>query len=543
MSATPAAAADPAAGSAESHPRRWATLAALCVGLFVISLDNTVLNVALPSLARELHASGSDLQWMVDGYTLAFAGLLLTAGSWGDKYGRRRALNLGLTVFAAASAWGAFSGSATELIVARTAMGVGAALVMPSTLSILTNLFTDPAERKRAIGIWAAVSGLGIAVGPAMGGWLLEHYWWGAVFAVNVPVAAVAAALGARLVPESKDLAAPRLDLLGALLSTLGLTTLVWAIIEAPQRGWTDPVVLGLFAGATLVLAGFTRWELRVADPLLDLRFFASRRFSASAVSVTLVFFALLGSVFFMTIYMQGVLAYPPLEAGLRLTPIAAGLIAGTPVAMQLAKWTGEKVPVVLGLLLLAVSLWVVSRTSMDSGYGPLLAAIVLMGFGISIALAPATEAVMGSLPRAKAGVGSAVNDTTRQVGGALGVAVLGSILHSVYRARMEGTVAGLPPEAARAASDNLEGATAVASRLGGERGAALLDASQLAFVQAMDRTVAVGAAVALLGALVALIWLPHHGVHPDDVIEALNRDLSDNAGDCEADRHLRDTP
>ncbi len=506
------------------HRRRWGTLAVLCVSLFVVGLDNTVLNVALPSLQRDLDASSSDLQWIVDGYTLAFAGLLLTAGSWGDKFGRKRALNLGLAIFGIASLWGAFCDSSAQLIAARTTMGIGAALVMPSTLSILTNAFTDTAERKKAIGIWAAVSGLGIAVGPALGGWLLEHYWWGSAFLLNVPVVVLGIALSSSLVPESKDIRAPRLDLVGAGLSILGLTTLVWAIIEAPSEGWTDRHVLAGFGVATVVLAIFAAWELRVRDPMLDLRFFRDHRFSASAVSVTLVFFALFGSVFFLSIYMQSVLGYGPLEAGLRLTPIAAGLIAGGPVAMWLAQKVGEKIPVVIGLTILAISLWVISQTTVDSGYGRMLTAILLMGFGMNVAMAPATEAVMGSLPRAKAGVGSAVNDTTRQVGGALGVAVLGSILNSVYTAHMDSKVGGLTADAAHAASDNLQAAVAVSVKLPAPAAQSLVAAAEDAFVHAMDVTVLVGAGITLLGALVALLWLPHHGAHPDDAVPEPDR-------------------
>ncbi|MCX9191776.1 MFS transporter [Carbonactinospora thermoautotrophica] len=515
---------------------RWGTLAVLCLSLLLIGLDNTVLNVALPTLQRDLDASASELQWIVDAYTLIFAGLLLTAGSWGDKYGRRRALALGLLVFSAAAAWGANCDSPRELIAARSVMGLGGALVMPSTLSILTNVFTDPAERKRAIGVWAGVSGIGIAIGPALGGWLLEHYAWSSVFWINVPVAGLALLLTPLLVRESRDPRAPRLDLGGATLSTAGLSLLVWAIIEAPDRGWGDRWVVGGFVVAAAVLALFALWERRVREPMLDVSFFHNPRFSVPAISVTLLFFALFGSVFFLSIHIQSVMGYSPLEAGLRILPIAASLAPSAPLAMLFAQRIGEKIPVVVGMTVIAGAFGLLSRTTVDSGYGHVLVFLLLLGFGIGFAMSPATEAVMGALPRAKAGVGSAVNDTTRQVGGALGVAVLGSILNSVYTGRMEEKVAGLPPAAAEAARDNLQAAVAVAGELPVPSVAQrLVTDAQEAFVHAMDVTVLIGAAVALLGAAVTLVWLPHHGEPGDDVPD----EPVANGGRAEPDERL----
>jgi DHA2 family multidrug resistance protein-like MFS transporter len=509
--------------AATAYRRRWATLGVLCISLLVIGLDNTILNVALPSLAQSLHATESHLQWMVDAYTLVFAGLLLTAGSLGDRFGRRSALFVGLAVFGASSLWAAWAGSATELILARAAMGVGGAFIMPSTLSVLTNSFRDPKERAKAIGIWAAVSGIGIVLGPTIGGWLLEHFWWGSVFLVNVPVVTAGLLAGYWLVPESRDPARPRVDALGAVLSIVGLIALVWSIIEAPSRGWTSSAVLGGFAVAAVVLGAFAWWELRVAEPMLNLRYFRNPSFAAASLSVTLVFFALFGTMFFLTQYMQFVLGYTALEAGQRVLPVAT-LILGAPVGIKLAQRIGYKVVVAAGLTIVAGALWLLSTTSLSSGYAHVACVLVLLGFGMGVTMAPATDAVMGALPKAKAGVGSAVNDTTRQVGGALGVAVLGSVLSSVYGSRLDGTFAGRPlPEPAR---DGIGGALAVAAQMPAQVGDALAHAARSAFVDGMDRTLLVATGVALAGALLALVWLParvreaHDSHSPEPVVE-----------------------
>ena len=499
-----------------AYRKRWATLGVLCLSLLVIGLDNTILNVALPTLSRDLAASDSQLQWIVDAYTLVFAGLLLTAGSLGDRLGRRRALGFGLVVFAGGSLWAAWSASPGELMAARGVMGAGAAFIMPSTLSVLTNSFRDPAERTKAIGIWAAVSGIGIVLGPACGGWLLEHFWWGSVFLVNVPVTMGALVAARWLVPESRDPSAPRTDWVGAALSIGGLAALVWAIIEAPSKGWTsEPVLLG-FTAATALLSAFVDWERRTPQPMLDLSFLSSARFSAAAVSVTLVFFALFGSVFFLSQYLQFVLGYTPLESGVRVTPVAT-LIVGAPLAVLLARRTGDKLVVTAGLALVSASLLLLATTSETDGYGHVVVVLVLLGLGIGLTMTPATDAVMGSLPVTKAGVGSAMNDTTRQVGGALGVAVLGSVLSSAYASHLGSDGTPVPDRA----DDGIGAALRIADQLPGASGAALSDAARTAFLHGMSIASLVAAGVAAAGAVVALVWLPARAPVPaPDVIE-----------------------
>jgi EmrB/QacA subfamily drug resistance transporter len=496
------------------YRRRWLTLAVLSLSLVIIGLDNTILNVAIPTLVRELNATASELQWIVDSYILVFAGLLLTMGALGDRFGRKLALTSGLVIFGVASVFAAFADSATTLIIARSFMGVGGALIMPATLSIITNIFTGE-ERGRAIAAWAAVAGLGIFIGPALGGWLLENLWWGSVFLINVFIAAAAIALGFFLVPESKDPKATPLDPVGAVLSIAGLVALVYAIIEAPGRGWTDGVVLAAFGLAAVLLGAFLWWEYRTEHPMLQLGFFKNPRFSAASGAITLVFFAMFGTVFLLTQYLQFVLGFTPLEAGLRVMPIATMIIAA-PLSARIVEKIGTKVVVASGLTVVAIAMAWLATIDIDSGYGHVAITLVLLGLGMGSAMAPATESIMGSLPLAKAGVGSAMNDTTRQIGGALGVAILGSILASVYGNEMGPALVGLPPEAAGFAGDSIGGAIGVASQVG-EGGASLIAAANQAFVDGMSSAVWVAAGIALLGAILTWIYLPARALGPDD--------------------------
>jgi DHA2 family multidrug resistance protein-like MFS transporter len=492
----------------EPYPRRWKALAVLAMSLLVICVDNTILNVALPSIGTDLGADSSESQWIVDSYLLVFAGLLLVAGALGDRFGRRRALFGGLAIFGAGSLLAALSGSAHELIASRALMGLGAAAIMPATLSILTNIF-PPDERPRAIAAWAAVSGLGVALGPVTGGLLLEQFSWTSVFLVNLPLVAAALIAGAILVPESRDPDSPRIDVVGAGLSIAGLTGVVWGLIEAPDRGWTDPATLGALVGGLAVLAVFLRWERRIAHPMLDVGVFRDLRFSAASVSVTLVFFALMGSSFLLTSYLQTVMGYSALDAGVRMLPVAFGMVAGARISIALVTRLGTKLVVATGLVTVAGALALLSTVQVDSGYELVAAAISLMGLGLALAMAPATEAIMGSLPAAKAGVGSAINDVVREVGGTLGVAILGSVLASSYEGGMDTAAAGLSPDAAATAVDSVGGAHQAALQLGGETAARLVSAADHAFVDAMTTTTSIAAAVALAGAVVALAFLP----------------------------------
>jgi EmrB/QacA subfamily drug resistance transporter len=490
------------------YRRRWVTLGVLSLSLVIIGLDNTILNLALPTLVRELDATASQLQWMVDSYVLVFAGLLLTMGALGDRFGRKLALTAGLVLFGVASLWAAMVETPNMLIVARAVMGIGGALIMPSTLSIITNVFSGR-ERGRAIAIWAGVAGLGIVVGPVLGGWLLEHFWWGSVFLINVFVVVVALGAGFFLVPESKDAAATPLDPLGAVLSVVGLGALVYAIIEAPSRGWGDGLVLLGFGAAVVLLGVFLWWESRSPHPMLQLSFFENPRFSAASGAITLVFFAMFGSIFLLTQYLQFVLGYTPLEAGLRVMPIAT-LVVAAPMSARFAERFGTKVVVASGLTVVAIALSVMASITIETGYGQVAVAIMLLGFGMGTAMAPATESIMGSLPLGKAGVGSAMNDTTRQVGGALGVAVLGSVLASSYSSTMEPLVAAspLPTEAAAIASDSIGGAITIATQVGAPA-QPLVDAAREAFVSGMEQAIWVGVAVAVLGAVLTVLFLP----------------------------------
>jgi EmrB/QacA subfamily drug resistance transporter len=502
---------EPILEGARPNPRRWQILAVLCVSLFVIVMDNTIVNVALPTLARELDAGTSSLQWIVDAYTLVFAGLLLAAGGLGDRFGRKGALLAGLALFGAFSAAGAFASTTEQLISARAVMGVGAALIFPTTLAIVVNVFTQPRERAAAIGIWTAIAGVGVALGPISGGWLLEHFSWGSVFLVNVPVT-VAGIVGTLvLVPRSRDPRAPRLDLPGLALSIAGVTLLVWSLIEAPSHGWISATTIGGIAGAAVLLAVFSWWERRVPAPLLDVNLFRNMRFTAASFAITLGFFALFGFIFLVTQYLQLVKGYSALQAGVRTLPFAIAMVVAAVSSPKVVQRIGTKLVVAAGLALMAGGFAIASTNDASTSYSVIASAMVLMGFGLGSAAAPATESILASLPREKAGVGSAVNDTTREVGGTLGVAVLGSIMASVYGGRILNALSGTPlPAGLRAAAgDSLAAALQIAGGVGGAAGRGIALAAQDAFVQAFQIGSVVTGAVALVGAVIALLFLP----------------------------------
>jgi EmrB/QacA subfamily drug resistance transporter len=503
------------ADPARKHRMRWLTLVVLSLSLLVIVVDNTIVNVALPTLQRELGASASGLQWIVDAYVLVFAGLLLTMGTLGDRFGRKRALQTGLVLFALASAGAAYADSTGALITARALMGVGGALIMPSTLSVIVGVFPR-GERAKAIGVWTGVAALGVPLGPVAGGWLLEHYWHGAVFLIGVPIAAAALLAGLALVPESRDPHATRVDAVGAGLSTGMLASLVFAIIEAPARGWGDGLVLTGFAAAAVLGTAFTWWERRVESPMLDLRLLANPRFSVSAGVILMASLAMGGFVFLLTQYLQLVQGHTPLEAGVRVLPLVAGFVIGAGSGGRLTPRLGAKRMVTAGMLITGAGLALGSTIEPESAYGLIAATLVIMGAGMGASIVPSTDAVLASVPEAKAGVGSAVNDTARQVGFALGVGILGSAMSTVYGAQMADAAAGLPT----VVTDSVGAAMHIAATLPAPAGAALAAAAQSAFIAGMGLASLTGAGLAVVTAVLAAWRLPHrdagHGADAD---------------------------
>ncbi len=432
-------------GTDRDYERRWWTLGVLCLSLVMIVMANASLNVALPTLAESLHTGASGLQWIVDAYSLVFAGLLLTAGSLGDRYGRRLALNGGLVVFGLASLAAVVSDSAGAVIACRAVMGVGAAFVMPATLSILAHVF-PPDERPRAIAIWAGFAGVGVAAGGVVSGALLEHFWWGSIFLINVFVVVVALVAGFFLIPRSREKIHAPLDPLGAVLSIAGLAALVYGIIEAPDKGWTSTQTLVTFALAIVVLVAFVVWELRADEPMLDLGYFRNPRFTAATTAITLVFFAMFGSYFLFTQYLQFVHGYSPLSAGIRILPWALAYLLSATQSAKLVERFGQRAVVASGLTIAGLGGALLAVTSsVDASYWWFALAVVVQALGMGITTAPSTGAIMRSLPLHKAGVGSAVNDTTRELGGALGVAVMGSLVASQFRSSMESTLQNAP--------------------------------------------------------------------------------------------------
>jgi EmrB/QacA subfamily drug resistance transporter len=503
----------PAALPASARPpsRRWLALAVLCVSLLIVVLDNTVLNVVLPTLVRDLHASTSQLQWIVDAYVMVFAGLLLVGGSVADRVGRKKMFLAGLVAFAAGSTWAAFSGSVGVLIAARASMGIGGALIMPSTLSIITDMFRDGEQRQRAIGLWAGTSGVGIALGPIIGGLLLAHFWWGSVFLINLPIAAAGFACALPLVPDSSDPHAPAPDLIGGLLSIAGLALVLWALIQAPVNGWSSVLVIGTGVGGLVVLAGFAAWEQVTSHPMLNLAFFRRRHFSAAISSVGLVTFGLFGALFVLTQYLQFSLGYTALQAGVRVLPAASAIAVVAPVSSLLVRAIGTKLTTAVGLLIVAGGLWQISTASVSTTYLGIVPGMIMLGIGAGLVIPSGTGSVMSTLPPEHTGVGSATNGAFLQIGGALGVAVIGSLLSTRYTGRVTAAVVPyhVPSGVLATITGSLGGALEVAAHAGGLVGAELASLARSAFVSGMDLGLATGAGVAVASALLALAILP----------------------------------
>jgi EmrB/QacA subfamily drug resistance transporter len=490
------------------YARRWKTLAVLSLSLLIIGLDNTILNVALPSLQKEFDASASTLQWMVDSYLLVFAGMLLTMGTLGDRFGRKRALQAGLLLFGGASLCVLLVQTSGQLIAVRAVMGIGGALIMPATLSIISNVFPRE-ERGKAIGIWSACAAVGVGLGPLFGGLLLKAFSWESVFLLNVPVAAAALIAGVILVPNSRDPKPGAFDLVGATLSVATLSSLVYGIIEAPNRGWTEPLILASFGAAVVLAVLFVRWELRTPSPMLNLDFFRNPRFSVASAGIGIQSFALFGAIFAMTQFLQDAHGYSSLQAGGAMVPLAVGLVMGAGSSMKLVARFGTARVASSGLLVMATMLSLSLFWSADMPYWPL----GIWFWGVALAMgwvmAPSTASVMGAVPEEKAGVASAMNDVTRQVAGSLGTAIVGSIISTLYASRIHDSVASLPDAQRLAAEDSIGKANAVAATLPASDGAHLMHSAGSAFTHALGLGFVIAAGVAVLGSLAVRRWLP----------------------------------
>jgi EmrB/QacA subfamily drug resistance transporter len=509
------------------YRRRWIILSVLVVGLLAIVIDNTVLNVALKTIADPhggLGASQSQLEWAINSYTLVFAGLLFTFGVIGDRAGRKRVLMIGLALFGIGSLLSAYSHSPDQLIFARAAMGLGGAAVMPQTLSIISNVF-EPAERAKAIGIWASAVGIGVAIGPVLGGVLLSHFWWGSVFLINVPVTVLGVIAVAFLVPESKNPSPGKIDYLGVLMSVAGLVLLVYGVVQGGDTGsWLRGDVLAPIVGGLAVLGLFAWYESRIAHPSLDVRLFTDRRLSASVAAVALLFFGFGGVYFFTAFYLQNVRGYSALDAGLLTVPFALGQLLASPRSAGLVSRFGPKAVGTAGMLVITAAIGGYGLLGTTTPIWVLGLLFAIQGVGIGVTMPSATAAVMDVLPREKAGAGSALTNTSRQVGVALGVAVLGSILAEAYRSQLHPVLAQLPSAAANAAGQSVAATQAVAQHLGA-RGQGLLGPADLAFTHAMRITTLVAAVISLGGALVVLKWMPGKQAAPDVPVDAAQLD------------------
>ncbi|SIR63159.1 DHA2 family efflux MFS transporter permease subunit [Williamsia sterculiae] len=495
---------------------RWWALAALCLAELLVMIDNTIVNVALPTISRDLSAGISGLQWVVDAYTLVFAGLLLTGGYIGDRFGRRRALVVGIVGFASVSVVAATSTGLSALIAARAGLGVFAALVFPATLALVTHIFTDPRGRAAAVGIWSATAGVAVAIGPVLGGWLLEHYSWSSVFWINVPIGVGVMAIVLLVVPSPTPEQVGKLDVLGVLLSIVGLSLLTYSVIEGPHHGWGDYRTVGGLILSLVVLGLFVRREARIEFPILDVTLFMNRRFAAASGMIAVAFFALMGFIFLITQYFQAVQGYGALEAGLRTLPFAVVMAALSPVAMVVAKTFGAGRVAAVGSALMTAGFAVVEFSTRESSYwGLIVWSMSLMAAGLAMIAGPCTQIIMDSLTPAQAGAGSAVNDTTRELGGTLGVAVLGSILTSAYTAAVAGKLADvpMPADAKNAATESVMAGVEVAARAPETMRGALTTAIQDTFVTGLHNAVYAAISITALGAVIGWFMLRDKGV------------------------------
>jgi EmrB/QacA subfamily drug resistance transporter len=508
VTAGPATTTDP-----RVYARRWWTLAVLCLSLLIVFVGNSSLNVAIPTLSRVLGASTSQLQWVIAAYSLVFAGLLFSTGAIGDRYGRKGALQFGLVLYLLACVLATASNAMWQLIASRAVMGIGAAFIMPSTLSILVNVF-PPHERIKAIAIWASVTGAAGAIGPVASGWLLGHYWYGSVFLVNVPILLTALVAGRFLVPKSRDPEHGQLDPVGALLSIVGIGALVYGLIEAPQLGWVSPATLTAFAIAAVALVFFALWELRVDEPMLDIRFFANPAFSIGTVGMILVFLSLFGVMFLITQYLQLVLGYTPLGAALRLLPMAPIMILVSPMTPRLSARFGANRVVAAGMGAVTLGLLMFRGLTPHTSYWYILISIIPLVGGMALSMSPMTASIMSAVPPRRAGAGSAMNDATRELGAALGIALMGSLAASRYTSGLARVTARLPATVQHQAATSLAGALSAAGTIGGPGGRVLTVGAQDAFIDGIRLAVTVGAGLSAIAAGVVFRRLPRQAAH-----------------------------
>ncbi len=497
------------AAADREHDRRWFTLAVLCLSLLIVFVGNSSLNVAIPTLSRDLHATESQLQWVVAVYSLVFAGLLFSTGALGDRFGRKGALQLGLLLFLVGAGLASASTTTWEIIGCRAVMGAAGALIMPSTLSILINVF-PPGERPKAIAIWASVTGAAGSLGPVASGWLLGHFWYGSIFLINTPVIVIALVAGHFLVPKSRDPEESRLDPIGALLSVIGIVALVYGLIQAPEYGWASAGTIGAFVVAVAVLALFVAWELRTPEPMLDMHYFRRPAFSAGTGGMILVFVAMYGVMFLVSQYFQLVLGYSALSAALRLMPIAAIMLVVAPLTPKLSRTFGAHRTVSFGMVSIALGLSLLSRLTTHTPYAYVVVCLVPLTLGIALSMSPMTASIMSAVPPRRAGAGSAMNDATRELGAALGIAVLGSVATSRYSGSIARFLHGLSPADRSAASTSIAGALRVADKLPAGARETLRVGAQHAFVGGVHLAVIVGAVLALLSAVIVARYLPH---------------------------------
>jgi len=490
------------------YDKRWWTLAVLCLSIIIVFVGNSSMNVALPTLSRDLHASSSQLQWVIAIYSLVFAGLLFSTGALGDRFGRKLALQFGLLLFLAGALAVALSNSINQLIACRAVMGAAGAFIMPATLSIIINIF--PAhERSKAIAIWASFTGAAGSIGPVATGFMLGHFWYGSIFLINVPFILLALVTGRVLVPDSRDPDEARLDPGGAVLSIIGIVALVYGLIEAPDKGWLSPSTLIAFGISIVVLGAFTFYERWVEEPMLDMSFFRNPAFSAGSGGMILIFMAMYGTTFLITQYFQLVLGYSPMQAALRFLPTAAVMLAVAPMTPRISAKIGPHRQVAMSFLCVATALLLFRRLGLDTSYAYLLGSFVLLSFGMSNAMPVMTSSIMSAVPPRRAGAGSSMNDATRELGASMGVAVMGSLAATRYANTFPPATGVLTPENRAIATSSLSQALDQASHLTGEARTALITGAQEAFISGVQLAATVGAGLAVVAAIGVYRYLP----------------------------------